>query len=209
MVEQILSAHPRISAGDELPLVEKLSNAIQRLFSSPLGYPESLAELWMAEHRDGLDVLRDHYLYRARQMGAITPGSEWFTDKMPLNETHLGLISLVFPRSPLIHLQRHPLDVVLSVFANHMTHGFFCGYELETAARHFVLVSDLMEHYERELQPRLLRVRYESLVQDLEEVLSGLVPASIACRRSQCRFGQAASKMASTVVVLRRRRSLR
>ena len=31
------------------------------------------------------------------------------------NETHLGLIALMFPRSPLIHVLRHPLDVVLSV----------------------------------------------------------------------------------------------
>ena len=43
----------------------------------------------------------------------------WFTDKMPLNETHLGLIALMFPRSPMIHVLRHPLDVVLSTFSNH------------------------------------------------------------------------------------------
>ena len=127
MVEQILSAHPQISAGDELPLVDELSGAVQRLFASPLSYPESLAELWMAEHCDGLDVLRDHYLHRARQMGAVQPGADWFTDKMPLNETHLGLISLVFPRSPIIHIVRHPADVVLSAFSNHMTHGFCCS----------------------------------------------------------------------------------
>ena len=55
---------------------------------------------------------------------------------MPLNETHLGLIALMFPRSPMIHVLRHPLDVVLSIFSNHPTHGFYCSYALETAARH-------------------------------------------------------------------------
>ena len=44
---------------------------------------------------------------------------------MPLNETHLGLIALMFPEAPLIHVLRHPLDVVLSVFSNHLTHGFY------------------------------------------------------------------------------------
>ncbi|MBV8914535.1 MAG: tetratricopeptide repeat protein, partial [Acetobacteraceae bacterium] len=67
LVEQILSSHPQIAAGDELPLLDELSNLTQRLFSSPLPYPEALAELWMAEHHDGADVLRDHYLRRARQ----------------------------------------------------------------------------------------------------------------------------------------------
>ena len=52
---------------------------------------------------------------------------DFFTDKMPLNETHLGLISLLFPNSPIIHVIRHPLDVLLSVYSNHLTHGFFCA----------------------------------------------------------------------------------
>jgi len=34
---------------------------------------------------------------------------------MPLNETHLGLIALMFPRSPII-TSAPPLDVVLSTF---------------------------------------------------------------------------------------------
>ena len=70
--------------------------------------------------------------------------NEWFTDKMPLNETHLGLIALMFPRAPLIHVLRHPLDVVLSVFSNHLTHGFYCSYALETAARHYARVMELV-----------------------------------------------------------------
>jgi hypothetical protein len=41
--------------------------------------------------------MRDAYLDRARDLGAIGEGAAWFTDKMPLNETHLGLISLIFP----------------------------------------------------------------------------------------------------------------
>ena len=70
---------------------------------------------------------------------------------MPLNETHLGLIGLIFPQAPIIHLLRHPLDVVLSVFSNHLTHGFYCAYDLTSIARHYVLVMDLVEHYRREM----------------------------------------------------------
>ena len=87
---------------------------------------------------------------------------------MPLNETHLGLIALTFPAAPLIHVLRHPLDVVLSVFSNHLTHGFFCSYELETAARHYVLVMDLVDHYRREMALRYLPIRYEDMVADHE-----------------------------------------
>jgi tetratricopeptide (TPR) repeat protein len=168
LVEQTLSAHPRISAADELPLITEITGLMPRMLDSPLAYPEALAELWMADHREGLDNLRDYYLQKVGQLGIVEPGAAWFTDKMPLNEMHLGLIALLFPQAPLVHVIRHPLDVVLSVFANHLTHGFFCSYELETAARHYVLIMDLVESYRREMTLRYLPIRYEDIVDDQE-----------------------------------------
>ncbi|TBW40117.1 tetratricopeptide repeat protein [Siculibacillus lacustris] len=168
MVEQTLSAHPKVSAGDELPFVNDLTNLMPRLLESPLPYPEALADLWMGDHRDGLDELRDHYLRRVAQQVPIEPGTRFVTDKMPLNETHLGLISLIFPAAPLLHVLRHPLDVVLSVYSNHLTHGYHCANALETIAQHYVWVSDLVEHYRREMDLNYLAVRYEDIVDDQE-----------------------------------------
>jgi Tfp pilus assembly protein PilF len=168
MVEQTLSAHPKIAAGDELPIVGELTQLIPRMLSSPLAYPEALADLWLGDQLEGLDNLRDYYLQRARQLGATPKGATWFTDKMPLNETHLGLIGLIFPKAPIIHLIRHPLDVVLSVFSNHLTHGFYCAYDLASIARHYVLIMDLVEHYRREMQLNYLAIRYEDIVEDQE-----------------------------------------
>jgi tetratricopeptide (TPR) repeat protein len=168
MVEQTLTALPRISAGDELPTINELTAIIPRMLNSPLAYPEAFADLWLGDQIEGLDNLRDYYLQRARQLGAVKKGASWFTDKMPLNETHLGLIGLIFPQAPIIHLLRHPLDVVLSVFSNHLTHGFYCAYDLETIARHYVLVMGLVEHYRREMSLRYLPVRYEDIVDDQE-----------------------------------------
>jgi tetratricopeptide (TPR) repeat protein len=168
LLEQSLSAHARIVAGDELQLIPEITNIMPRMLDSPLAYPEALAELWMADHRDDLDILRDYYLRKVAQLGVVRQRAAWFTDKMPLNETHLGLIHLLFPESPLLHVIRHPLDVVLSVFSNVLTHGFYCAYSLESAARHYVLVMDLVDHYRKELDLRYLRVRYEDIVDDQE-----------------------------------------
>jgi tetratricopeptide (TPR) repeat protein len=168
LTEQILSAHARIAAGDELPFINEITQIMPRMLNSPLAYPEALAELWMGDQREGLDNLRDYYLQRVRQMGVLSEGAAWFTDKMPLNETHLGLIGLLFPEAPLIHVLRHPLDVVLSVFSNHLTHGFFCSYELETAARHYVRVMELVAHYRTEMALRYLPIRYEDIIEDQE-----------------------------------------
>ena len=79
LMEQTLSAHPRIVAGDELPLINDLTNLMPRMLNSPLGYPEALAELWMGDQREGLDNLRDYYLQKVGADGhpdaGCRPGS--------------------------------------------------------------------------------------------------------------------------------------
>jgi hypothetical protein len=174
LMEQTLSAAPRICAGDELPLIHDVAHMMPRMLSSPLAYPEALAELWMGDQREGLDNLRDYYLQKVRQMGVLRPGAAWFTDKMPLNEMHLGLIALMFPQAPLVHMIRHPLDVMVSAMANHFTHGFFCATALETAARHLVLISNLVQHYRAQMPLRYLPVRYEDVVDEQEATVQSV-----------------------------------
>jgi tetratricopeptide (TPR) repeat protein len=164
LVEQTLSAHPQIAAGDELPVIHEISQIMARVLGSPLSYPEALAELWMGDQREGLDTLRDLYLRKVRQLGVLRDGATRFTDKMPLNETHLGLIALLFPEAPLLHVLRHPLDIMVSAFSNHFTHGFHCATALETAARHYARVAELVAHYRAEMPLRYLAVRYEDIV---------------------------------------------
>lgn len=177
LVEQSLSAHPAIAAGDELPLIHDLTETLPRLLGSPLSYPEALSELWMGDQCEGLDLLRDVYLHRARQLGVGrvpegVPAPGHFTDKMPLNETHLGLIALIFPASPLLHVIRHPLDVMVSAFSNHFTHGFCCATALETAALHYARVFDLIAHYRAAMpEARYLAVRYEDIISRQEETV--------------------------------------
>jgi tetratricopeptide (TPR) repeat protein len=168
LVEQTLSSHPAIAAGDELPLIAHLTERLGGLLNSQGAYPQALSELWLGDRAGMIDTLRDHYLNEAARMGVVHAGAAWFTDKMPLNETHLGLIHLLFPRSPIVHLVRHPMDVVLSVFSNGLSHGFNCASTLDSAARHFALTADLVEHYRSVLPMRYLSVRYEDMVADQE-----------------------------------------
>ncbi|PWC47359.1 tetratricopeptide repeat-containing sulfotransferase family protein [Azospirillum sp. TSA6c] len=168
LVEQILSAHPAVAAGDELPVLDRLAGLLPRMLASPLGYPEALSELWMGDQRDGLERLRDEYLRQARKLVPLRPGHRIFTDKMPFNELHLGLVALMLPSAPVVHVLRHPLDVVLSMMSHNLTHGFNCAAGLETAARHCARVFGLVAHYRQEMTLRYLPLRYEDLVQEFE-----------------------------------------
>jgi tetratricopeptide (TPR) repeat protein len=175
LVEQTLASHPAIAAGDELPIINGLAERMQPLLGSPGAYPVALSELWLGDRVGQIDTLRDLYLNEAARIGAVDPQKPWFTDKMPLNETHLGLISLLFPASPVVHLVRHPLDVVLSVYSNGLTHGFNCASELETAAKHYALIADLIQHYLSVMPINYLPVRYEDLVANQEDEVRRLL----------------------------------
>ena len=140
LVEQILASHSAITAGGELPFGAELS-----------------------ELNDASDErMRDVYLARAKEYGLLDSGARFFTDKMPDNSFWLPLMRVAFPQSPVIYVRRHPLDVLTSVMAHDMTHGFNCGYRLEDAARHLALVDDLLE----ERRGSMHELRYESLVAD-------------------------------------------
>jgi tetratricopeptide (TPR) repeat protein len=168
LVEQMLSSHPDVAAGDELDYVTRLTRLATHLSGGAGPYPDCLTVLPKAGGRPVLDKFRDYYLFNARMRGIGAGGKRFFTDKMPLNETHLGLIHLVFPEAPIVHLIRHPLDVVLSTFFVDLSHGGNCSYGLETAARHYVRIFGLINHYRQEIDLKYLPVRYEDLVDDAE-----------------------------------------
>ena len=174
LLEQTLSGSPAVAGGDELPVVNQIAAMLPRLLASPLEYPEALSDLWMGDKRDGLAEMRDHYLSRARHLGVMQEGAAHFTDKMPLNEVHLGLIALMFPKAPLLHVLRHPLDIMVSAMSNFFTHGAFCGSTLASAATHLVLAHELVAHYRAEMDLNYLAVRYEDIVLEQEGTMRGV-----------------------------------
>jgi tetratricopeptide (TPR) repeat protein len=164
MTEQLLAAHSRIRAGGELPFVAEMRDLAETLTGAP--FPSGITSLRLAERQHIPTLLRDHYLARAEAYGLTSPGADFFTDKMPLNEIWLPLIRLAFPQSPLVLVRRHPLDTLLSAMSHDMTHGFNAFYRPEDAANHLAAVGRLVARYRSTLDivPHLFA--YERFVAD-------------------------------------------
>lgn len=156
LVEQILASHAAIRAGGELPFGAELREYA--------GGPRTLRSP---------DELRDFYVERARSYGLLDTDARFFTDKMPDNAFWLPLLRLAFPQSPVVLLRRHPLDVLTSVMAHDMTHGFSCGYRLEDAATHLALVDELLQKYRGTIH----ELGYEKLVADQQGETARLMAA--------------------------------
>ena len=166
LVEQILCSHSGVTAGGELTFTQDMSKLAGSLFPGTERFPENLAHTWMADRHYIPTLCRDYYLARAEQYGLLKSGTAFFTDKMPFNEIYLPLLMMAFPHAKIVRVVRHPLDVCISMLSNNMTHGFHCGYRIEDIVHHLAHVSELVDHYVRELEPDMLTLRYESLVTD-------------------------------------------
>ena len=158
LTEQILASHSAIVARGELPFGAELGDLAEGV-ADPL--PQGLRSASELPQR-----MRDFYLERADRCGLLRAGAIYFTDKMPTNDFWLPLLRLAFPESPVIHVRRHPLDVLTSVMAHDMTHGFNCAYRIEDAARHLALVDELVERYRAANLGPTCELRYEDLVAD-------------------------------------------
>lgn len=168
LVEQIVTSHPGAIAGDE---IHALDLALGRRSGSSSDSPllGASQRLLAPDGGKAATALRQQYMTQVRRQAVLEPGYSYFTDKTPLNETHMGLIHAILPEAPMVHLVRHPLNVVLSSFFNDVRHGRNFATRLETTAQHYAHTMDLVETYcERLPDLRYLRVRYEDVVNDLE-----------------------------------------
>ncbi len=168
MIEQGLSMHPNVTAGGELGCLPDTATASRRLLGSPSHYPVSLTELWIADQAHQVDLLRTHYLNSARAAIRPAPQTRWFTDKTLTHELYLGFAHLLFPASPIIHIVRHPLDVVVSNFANALPHGGFKEGVKQVAEYYVALLEAAEGIHARNSEIRYLRVRYEDILEDQE-----------------------------------------
>lgn len=168
MTEQVLSSHSQIRPGGELPFALQLRDFAQQLLGRGLSFPAGIGELAAADHHHIPTLFRDFYLALAETHGLTRPGVHFFTDKMPLNEVYLPLLRLAFPNAPMISVRRHPLDILVSVMAHDLTHGFYCGYRLPDAAHQLAAISQLMAHYRDALHIPMHELVYERFVGDQE-----------------------------------------
>ena len=171
LMERMLGAHPSATAAGELPyLPEAVRKIGPKLAGVAADYPGWLARLPPEQAEAVLTGMRDHYLNRARE-SLQEMDVHWFVDKLPLNLHHLGLIRLLFPRSPIIHMLRHPLDACLSAFMASFKQSHLYSNRIDTAAHFFTQAARLARWYRDHLDLHYKAVRYEDLVTDQERVL--------------------------------------
>jgi hypothetical protein len=120
--------------------------------------------------------LRDLGALYLKKLLPRAPGAARIVDKMPANFRYAGLIHLALPDAVIIHAIRDPVDTCVSCFCVHFTKGQLHTYDLAELGRYYRHYQELMAHWHRVLPPgRVIDVRYEDLVDDLEGVARRII----------------------------------
>lgn len=171
LTEQILSSHPDVYGAGELPWVPRLATLMPRVVAGGLPYPEALRALTDRQ----LTSAAAYYLDRIAHQNATAPR---VVDKLPHNFDHVGLIALMFPRAPIIHLVRDPRDVALSnYFQNYAAAQGLMGfaYDLADIGRMLQDHDQVMALWYRVFPGRIFTLTYENLVRTPEPVIRALL----------------------------------
>jgi tetratricopeptide (TPR) repeat protein len=157
LIEQILSSHRDVQSMGENAV---LSTVVDQHFMEP-------------ERETHWGDLAEAYLGSMRQRG--WNGAERFVDKTLENHLRVGMTHLMFPKSVILDSLRDPVDTCLSCYRQLFTEGNETLYDLGQIGRAYVRYRRVMEHWERVLPGRVIRVEHERLVADPEGQIRWLV----------------------------------
>jgi len=161
LVEQILASHPRVEGTMELTNVLQIVREFDDLSEARDGYPETVRNATNAQ----FTALGKRYL---AQVAPLRRGRERFTDKLPNNFSHIGLIHAILPNATIIDARRHPMDSCFSTFKQHFAEGQTFSYDLRVLGRYYRCYLSLMDHWDALLPSRVLHLQYEELVRSPE-----------------------------------------
>ena len=162
LIEQILASHSQVEGTAELPVLMRLAYSIGRYRPDHKGYPESVVDLRGKDFKAyGRQYIEETRPFRATDR-------PFFTDKLPNNFSHVGLLHLILPNARVINARRHPFDSMLGGYKQLFGRGQNFTYDMADLSAYYRQYYETMRHWHRVLPGKVLDVHYEETVTDLE-----------------------------------------
>jgi len=163
LIEQILASHSMIDGTLELPNILSIAQSLRGddIYGKLGNYPKSMKSLSLEQRTS----LGKKYIDETKMHRQDAP---FFTDKMPNNFRHIGLIHLIMPNAKIIDARRYPLDCCFSMFKQLFAQGQEFTYGLNEAGSYYKTYVKLMNHWDKVLPNKILRVNNEDVIEDLE-----------------------------------------
>ena len=95
---------------------------------------------------------------------ATTSSPKIFLDKTLINFLYLGLAARIWPNAKFIHVERHPLDQIISAWRARFKEGHYFCLELKALTDVYIAYTKLMDYWHSVLGDRIFKCIYEDLV---------------------------------------------
>ena len=160
LVEQILSSHPEVTAGDEINALPYATSLTLRKLGIDNPFPLWASELSDKDWRN----LGEDYLQNTRHLQE-TP---YFTDKNLQNYKAIGVIHNAMPEAKIIYCRRDPMDNLWGCYRQLFGDGQLFTYDQHDLANMWRVADDLMQYWKDMLADRVYIFDYEDLIANQE-----------------------------------------
>jgi tetratricopeptide (TPR) repeat protein len=162
LIESTIAAHSTVFAGGERPLFPQIHNAALSF---------SVQNDSRLPPRDTLKDWARTYLSDLPDIGT----ANYFTDKNPLNIEAVGLIAVLFPNAPIVHIRRNPVETCFSIFKHKFSKFWSFAHSLSDIAHFYGQYAQLVSHWEQLLGDRFLTVQYEEFATNFSTIAPELI----------------------------------
>ena len=105
----------------------------------------------------------------------VTFATDYAEVRLPLTDSDLGFIDLLFPDSRVIHCRRNPMDTCLSCYFQDFEGHHPYVTDLESLGQFYLQYHRLMKHWKKHLKINILDIDYEMLVDDFEATCKKII----------------------------------
>lgn len=166
LAETILGRHPRVRACGEMDDAPNIEGRLIRKFPALRNSPIPQIDIFSAVGTDDLETEAKAWLAKVKNQKG--PRFDRFTDKLPGNTLHLGLIAKLFPNARVIYVRRNALDCCISNLFARFGEGHPYSTQQNWLGFYYRYVERIMEDWREMIDLPILDVHYEDLVTDTE-----------------------------------------
>ena len=154
LIEQILATHSNVFGAGEINF---LQNTVQNHFMLNKKFID-------------LKEVENENIYKAGKnyndsVTKLLKNKKYIINKLPANFKWIGLIKIILPNSKIIHCQRNPADICLSIFKqNFYTAGNEYSFSFDEIIEYYNNYLKFMKHWENIFPKEIYHLNYENLI---------------------------------------------
>ena len=164
LLEQVLASHSQIEGAGELSEIQNIVKNIKKIDLNGADYIDNLNLL----SKNELRLFRERYILKLNEL-KIT--SHYIVDKNPINFLHIGLIKMIFPEAKFIHIERNPLDVLLSNYFQRFIHGQNFSFNLDAICSYYKDYFKMMSFWNDIYPKEISNCTYDDLVKRFKKTI--------------------------------------